>query len=568
MMPRRATRRSVLVSIPFILLIFILTIWPVISIVFASFTTQKYPGMPEFNFTWKNFEGLITYRFYRSLANTLTYTIGKTVFSVALGLLVAWLVARTNLPWKSFFAFAPVLTILLPSSMTTMGLALLLSPKTGLANTALMSLLGLQEPVFNVYSMQGMILSGVLHTFPLNFLIIYPALRAMNPELEESARLAGSAIFSTTLHVTFRLVAPAVLITTILGIIRGLEALTPALFLGIPAGISVLVLDVFESVQRSTPPDYGFANALAVVLLATTGTLMLLYTKATSLASKYVTVTGKHRRFRLIDLGVLRIPVFATLLVFYGFFAVLPISVIFLESLMPFSMPWEWEIFQTLTAKNYVSVIGDSLFPRILSNTLILVVLGSVLCMTLGIAVAYATVRSRLFGKRLINLGATLTVAIPAIVIGLAILWVYVATPLYLTVWIMIIALVVKYIPFAVALTSQSMFQISNELEESSRVCGATWMGTFGRVMFPLLSTSYFSGLIYLMIRAMGELEVVILLRGIGNEVFSTRMWGEWSEGSIPTASVVAITMVSINFVLYLASRLVGRRIEGGFRMA
>lgn len=415
-------------------------------------------------------------------------------------------------------------------------------------------------PPFPIYNMTGLIFVGVLYSFPVSFLLIYPALLGMNPEFEDAAKITGAGFFHTTL-ITFRIISPAIIVAFLLSLIRGVEVMTTALFIGLPAGIHVIATDVFEVVSRQTPPQHGLGAALAVILFFTVAILIVFYRRATSMVSKYVTVTGKTARIQPYKLRKWKYPVLMSITAFYGFFIIFPTALVVFESLMPFGTAYSTKMFNLVTLQNFQYIFSNIRLTHIISNTVLLALLAAIVCSALSILLGYVTIRTKMPGRGLLHIFSTVPLATPGVVLGLALIWLYVGTPIYATLSILVMAVTIKQLPFAMAMTTQNMYQIAPEMEESSRICGSSFSDMLRRIMMPLISPAYFAGLNYIVIRAVGELELVLLLRGTQNEVLTTFLWEEWIDGSFQVASTVAVIMLVLTTSMYTISRLIGRRV-------
>ncbi len=560
------SKRSIIVRLtPLYLIAGFLVIWPMVFLIVSSFSTQKIPGVGTFGFTLSNYDQLINSpTFNKALVNTLTYSISKTILSLVVGTALAWLVARTNIPWKGFIMVATVMPIVVPYTLKAMGWTFLFGPRAGLVNAFFKDYLGWTEPFFNVFTMAGMVLSGAFVTFTLDFLIIYPAVRQMNPELEDASRIAGSGPYTGLLRVTLPMIAPSILIAGILGFVKGVEVLTPALFIGLPGGINVLSSEIYQAIQRTEPANYGYGSSLAVVLLTASVILIALYRRATALQSKYVTITGKAPRPKLIDLGKARYVIMTALIFFYSIGIFVPIILIVIESLLPFSMPYSMEVFSKFSVKNFDYVLNNTRLISTIYNTVTMVLAGAIITLSIALLLGYVAIRTKLPLRGGLHGLAIAPLAMPGIVIGVALIWTFVRTPIYASVYILVIAITIKSLPYGLALSSNTLYQVGSELEESSRICGASWASTFRKIMMPLLRASITFGLIYIMIRNVGELEVVLLLRGSENEVLSTWLWAEWQNGSFRIASALAVITLFVNVLLFTIPKFIER---GGRRV-
>ena len=545
---------------PLLALVFILSGVPLIFLVTNSFNKQPIPGFGEPGFTLEHYAKLASDEFIGPAINTVIYAIAKTAIVISGALTLAWITVRTNVPFKRFIDAIVILPALLPSTMYYVGWGLLLSPR-GSVNRFLQDLLGLGGPPINAYSLGGVIIAGSMHVLPLLYLILRPALINLNPEYEEAARLAGSSSIGTYLRVNLPLLRPAALIATIISFVKGIESFTPFIFLGAPARINSMGTKMVEVMQRQVPPDFGFATAIGVFLVALTAGFLYLYRKATQMTRRYVTITGIAYRPRPMDLGRARYLVGFAVMTLLLLISIPPIFMTVINSFLPFGMPLNLDIFRSMTLAAYTEVFNDPLLFTALGNTVFLLVSASLFIMFLATIITYTSIRTKIPGKSVLYSAAVVPLAVPGVALGLAVLWTYVATPLYGTVFVLIIAATAKLLPNAVAISSQVMHQIGGEIEEVSRVTGASWQFTFGRIILPLSFTAFLPGLSYLMVNMIGELDYVILLRTSQSEVLATMIWSNWVGGYLPIATALGTITLVLGFVAFFIPRVLEGRL-------
>jgi len=543
-----------------LLIVGVITAFPLVFLVQSSFDEQPLPGAGGQGFTLRKFGELFSGKFVKPAINTIVYSVSKTILIVSAGAILSWITVRTNAPLKKLIDGLIVLPLLLPATLYYVGWALLMSPR-GWVNGFLQDWMGLSEPIFSVFSLEGVILAGSAHTLPFAYLLLRPAMIIANPEYEDAARIAGSNLIQTFARVTVPLLLPAILIAAIISLVRGIETFTPFIFLGTPVGVNSLSTQILVSVQRTVPPDYGFASALAVFLVAVTSFLVYFYRRATSMTAKYTTITGKAVSPRLVDLRrfryALSLVVVAILMLLY----IPPIIVTVVNSLLPFGMPLTLDIFRRMSLNAYVDLLGDELFRQALGNTSILLVASSTIAMTIAILTAYVSIRTKLPGRSILYILALLPLTIPGVSLGLAVLWTYVRTPIYGTVLILVLAATAKMLPNAVAISSQVMHQVGHELEESSRILGASWAFTFRRIMIPLVMASLLPGLSYLMVATIGDLDYVLLLRSAENEVLATLVWSNWIAGYLPTTAALGVLSLGFGLGVFFIPRFLEERL-------
>jgi len=264
---------------------------------------------------------------YRLFTNSVKFAVGTSIFSFLLGTLLAWMNERTNTPFKTLFYALAIIPLIIPGILFTVAWILLASPKIGILNLALKGWLGIDDPLFDIYSMGGMIWVDGLHYSPMAFLLMSAAFRSMDPALEESAMMSGANVLQVAYRVTLKLSWPAIFATILILFVRALESFEVPALLGLPVGIQVFTSSIYQAVHRY-PSQIGLASAYAVMLLAITTIGVFFQSRLSSRGSKYATMTGKGYRPRQIDLGPWRWFTASIFVVYFLLIVVLPFSVL------------------------------------------------------------------------------------------------------------------------------------------------------------------------------------------------------------------------------------------------
>src|SRR5215813_10446360 len=267
--------------------------------------------------------------------NSLQFAAGASLFSFALGTALAWMNERTNTPFKTLFFALSIIPLVIPGILFTVAWILLGSPKIGILNLALQDWLGVEKPLFNVYSLWGMIWVDGLHYSPMAFLLMTAAFRAMDPALEESAAMSGANLAQTVWRITLALSWPAVFATLLILFVRALESFEVPALLGMPAGIFVLTSAIYEAIHRY-PSQVGLASAYGVTLLALTSAGVYFQSRLSGAGTRYSTMTGKGFRPRRIDLGGWRYFTAALFVAYFLLIVGLPLFVLVWSSLQKF----------------------------------------------------------------------------------------------------------------------------------------------------------------------------------------------------------------------------------------
>ena len=537
---------------------------PLLVLVFGSFKTVP-PGHPDYLTLRLSLENYIraygSPRFWTATGNSLVFASWVSGLAFIVGTFLAWVTERTNTPLRRLIFILAIVRIIMPGILITISWVLLLSPQIGVVNQLLQSLLGLKGPPFNVYSLAGMIWIETVEVIPLAFLLMAATFRSMDPNLEEASLTCRSGIFTTFRRITLPLALPSVLSVYILLFLRVVDAFEVPAIVGIPAGIRVYSTEIYLN-ATSAPADHGLAGAYAMTLLVLSALLVSLYLRLTRTGAKFVTVTGKAYRPRPFDLRRWKYLTCAlSLLLVFGTFG-LAFLVIVWSSLLPFYQTPSWESLALIGLNNYQELWNYPFALNALKNSTILGMGSATIVMLLAALTAYIVVKTRLPGRGFLDVLAFSPIAIPGMTLAIAVMWVYLTLPipLYGTLWIILLAYVTKYMDVSTRIMSASMKQVSNELEEASLVCRASWRRTFFSILLPLLKPGVMAGWIWVVIHAFRELSVAIMLYYSGTEPISVAIFDLWEGGSYGVLAALGVIVFIIMSALVMASRKLSER--------
>jgi iron(III) transport system permease protein len=528
-----------------LLMVGFITLYPLVMLLFGS--VRDAPPGEAASFTLTAYrEAYTDASTYRVLFNSLMIAGIKTIFAVILGVFFAWVITRTNTPYPRLLETFVTLPFFVPPILTAIAWAMLANPTAGILNRFFMLLFGLDRPLFNIYSYAGIIWHMTHYSTAFVFLLVVGAFRAMDPSLEDASHASGASGLKTFFRVTLPLLFPAIIGAALLTFIRGLESFESALFFGLPAKIFVFTTEIYSSLTHRTPPDYPRAMALAALLMVITFAGVVIQRRL--LAQKtYVTITGKDYRPRLIDLGPWRWVTFGVCTTYFFVALVLPVSQLVLSSFFTIFGLYDLNL---LTLANYRQAFSDLMFWRALRNSLVLSTGGAILCMLLSALIAYIIFKTKFWGKEALDFCSWVPWTLPGMVLALGMLWAYILLPgpimLYGTLWILLIAYLTIGLPIGVRCMSGTIVQISTDLEESSRLCGATWWQTFVKIYLALLRPGFTAGALLLFFVFLRELSASVLLYSPGNEVLAVTILKYWEAGRSEVVSVIALVMLGV----------------------
>ncbi len=544
------------------LILLFLAAYPLAMLLYGSMFTAQ-PGLPG-TFDLGGYARLFTAHNLGILANTVGIALVSTGVSITLAVLLAWILARTDTPYRALLEVLITLPFFIPPFLTAMAWGMLGNPQIGVINEVWRWLTGTDGTIINVYSYFGIIWHMAQYSTVFLFLFIVDAFRAMDPALEESSRMSGASAWSTFFKITFMLMLPVITACWLLSFIRGVEAFESALFFGLPAGIDVVTTEIYKAITQHSVPDYQFATAMSFAILLLMSLLILVRWRLLR-GKNFQTVTGKGYNPRIMRLGPFRWVTFGFCLLFFFLTVVLPIGQLIVGSLFKFFGFYDWNM---LTLEHYHAVFRNGELWRAARNTGFLAVGGATATMVLGSIVAYVTIRTTWKGRRLIELLAWLPWMMPGIVLGLGFLWAFAMLPgpipIYGTIWALFLAYMALGTPISVRIMAGAYGQLSYDIEECSRVHGANWWQTLWRILIALTWPSFAVGWVLAFFGIMRELSASILLYSVGNEVLSVVMLRMWTDGKLEQVCVIGLMMMLLIIVFrWVQHALLNRRING-----
>ncbi len=535
--------------IPCGLALLYLVVPPLAFIIYTSFVPSLDSGI--IGLTFQNFFNIFESlaQFETLLWNSLVFSVGSALWALLFGTVMAWLAERSNAPFRMVTYVAAFVSFAVPGLIKVIGWILLLGPEAGFINLAVKAVTGF-GPIFDIFSMSGMVLvEGFLWT-PIVFLLMATPFRSMDPSLEEAAVVAGSTDWQVFWKVTFPMAMPSVLSVLILTFIRSLEAFEIPALVGLPAGIEVMTTQIYLELSEGYIPEYGNASAYSVLLIGLVGLCLLPYYRVTQHAHRFTTITGKGFQPRRKDLGRWR---WLGGLALLGLPALqlLPLVTLVWASFMPYLIVPSWEALSLFTLNNYVEAFSDDKILRSIMNNLTISIVSATACVGVAFVTAWLVTRTNIKLRWSLDRLTMVPLVFPGIVMGVAILQTYLTVPIpvYGTIWIMVIAFAARYLPYAMRFSHAGLIGIHKELEESATTSGASWGNVARKIMIPLMMPALFAGWIYIFLITIRELSVALLLYSPGSEVISVVIWELWENGAVGTLSAFALG-ISVGTVL------------------
>jgi iron(III) transport system permease protein len=530
--------------------VIVLVVLPLISLAWGSVDSDA-------GLTFTYFERVLSNRLYfQSLTNSLVLGSWTALFSVVIGVTLAWTVARTDLPGRGFVKLTATVSYLSPPFLLAIAYVNLFSPRAGVINAFFHQTLGAVDLTFNIFSMAGLVLVTVPHTFPFVYLLASSALASVDAAYEESAQILGAGKLRAALSITLPLVAPAILAGTLIGFVNAIALFGSQAIVGLPARIFTLPTRIYALFNY--PPEYGLASALSLVFVAITVAALFVQRSALGRRS-YVTLAGKGARLERVRLGGWRWPLFAFGALVFVVAILLPYGSLLAVSL---SKSWGLDFWKNLTLANYDFVLFKyDVTRRAIVNSLLLATEAASFAVLLGAGVGWIDVRTRWRGRRLLDYVSAIPLGLPGIVMAAALIqfWLRMPLALYGTLTILFLAYSARYLPLGVRTANAALRQIDPSLEESAQILGASWGRTMRDITLPLMRTGLFAGWILIFVPAIQELSASILLFSSKSMTLAVAVYNLYENGYIePVAALALLNAAIIGIAIALASRIGG----------
>jgi len=530
-----------------ITLIFVsyLVFGPISMVVKGSFFT----GSPwdVGNFTLQHFADVFTEgKYIKAFYNTLEIGFIAVLIAGILGFAFSWLVSRSDVPCKALIRTANYVPLVFPTFLGAIGWGLLARPRVGLFNVFLVDYFPPNGP-FNIYSVKmiGVILG--LYLVPVAYTLLTATMTNMDSSMEDSARISGASTITMIRTVTFPLMKPAVLASLIYVFIMAVENFGVAMILGRPVRINVLLTQLYVEQVYSTP-TFGGGSVIALLLLLSLTAMSSLYYKTTQASYKYVTVTGKSTRRTLVHLGKFRYVAFSVWVVYFLMCIVLPFGAIVYMSFLPYPDIRAAQY----TLSNYGTVFNMPTLLRAVYNSFAGVSFTAVIALIFAVIITLLVHKTRIPFRKSLDFIASIPISIPGIIMGMGLLffWVGKNVGVYGSIWIVIICLFTHYLPLSVRTVSNSMLQVSSELEEASLVLGAGEGQTMFYILAPLLRKSLVVGFLLIWLYMFRQMGAVAMVYSFGSEMLPVAVMQQWDAGKYNLTAALATIQATIAMVI------------------
>lgn len=507
--------------------------------------------------TLKNYRTFLFDRsVYRALINTFKLAGGSLLLCIFLAIPMAWGVSRTNMPLKKFIRTMVVLTFATPTFLAAIAWITLLGPGAGTANTILKNVFNLKSSPLNIFSMEGMILVHALFLYPFLFFSVTTALENIDPSFEEAGAILGAGKIKVIFTITLPLIAPAIISGGTLVVLECMALFGAPAILGLPARIYTLSTKIYSYFYF--PPRFEMAAAVALPLILIIA-LILLGQRMYLGRRQYITVGGISSQHQEIDLGKFRYLLAGFCLLVIGVGIFLPgLSLLIVSLKKLFGMPFSLSNF---TLNNYYKLLFESLiFKTAVKNSFILSLGASIGALFLAVVLGWVVERTEVKGREIISFLVMICMSFPgiALAVGLVLAFSHRPLALYGTLYLFLIAYIIRGLPITFLYTRSALKQVSKELEEAPRVLGSGWLKSMKDVTVPLISPTLLAAGIIVFVLMFRELSSSIMLYTGGNEIIAVLIYQFSEEGDNGSMAAMAVMVFMFNLILVFFARKLG----------
>jgi iron(III) transport system permease protein len=498
-----------------------------------------------------------------ALLNSFALAIVRTAISVPVALVLTWLVARTDMPGRGAIEVLAWLSIFVPVLPLAFGWILLLDSKFGLVNTLVASISGSKSGVFDIYGFWGITWVHLASTsVAYKVVLLAPAFRRINAATEQAARVCGATAWQTLTRVTLPLLAPAILLVTVISLVLSFESFEVELLLGQPVHLYVYSTRIYDLVNNQ-PSNVGEATAMAVIFLVWLLLLTWLYRRALG-GRSYATVTGREYASRPARLGRWGGIAAALCMGYFMVTLAAPLTLLVVGSVM--RLYGFFNVANPYTVVHWQELFADPAFLSGARNSLTVAALASVVTMLLYSMLAYALTRYRSAVLRMVDTFVWAPWAVPGVLMSLALLWLFLATPLRSVLYGSVVGLAVAFVFRAAPLSTQffktSLMQIGPEVEEAARTCGAAWLRMYWKVVLPLLAPTAVTVGLITFLSAVYDISTPVLLYNAGSRPLSILMLEYSFSGARERGAAIGVLLTVAVMLILLASRSLGYRLS------
>jgi iron(III) transport system permease protein len=550
--PSRAFQVAVTALVAFLVLL------PLLPLAVQAFIDKPlYEAAPRF--TVDAFGRLLASgEFWDVLWNTVKFAVTSTFIAQFFGIAGTILIARTNLPGRRVAGAVFIWPLFVSHLVLAFGWIVGFGP-SGFISGFAAQLFGGEVP-WNLYSLTGLSIAAGTSLAPLTYLYCMSSVKTIDPSLESAARISGCGPLKSLWTITLPLLKPAIWSSATLNFVLAIELLALPLLLGGPVGMQFLTTFLYSHGIEANNPDYSIVAACALLMIGVISLLIVWQTRSMGDSRRYVTVGGKATRQRLLDLGAWRWPLFIMVNLYLGITVWCVLGAVILRSVTTAFSPFV-PFSELLTLDNYRALVEFPEYVRSIKNTVLVAIGGGAVGTALVAATALVSIRSDWFLRKPLQFVALYPRAVPGLLIGIGVFWAVAWVPglkfMQNTIWILMFALLMRHFPTGLGAVTPSVLQISQDLDNSARVGGATWLAAAWHIVLPQLRTSLAACFILMVVHFIKEYASVVFLFGPGSEMLGTTMLTFWVQGEQGAVAALAVLQIALIVVFLALFRLI-----------
>jgi len=512
---------------------------------------------------------------YEPALHSLAIAVGMTAMAMILGSILAWLIVRTNIPWRGFFSTVLIIPYIMPSwTIALAWLTLFKSERFGGTPGLLNAVFGINPPQWIGYGLFPIIISLGIHYIPYTFILLRGALANIDSTLEESAELLEASRFEILRKITFPIVLPALGSAFVLTFSKGLGEFGTQAFLGLPIRYYTLSTRIYSALNNRL---YGEGYVLSLILILVTVATVLVNQRLVGVRKRYTTIGGKGTRRRPVDFGRWRWLITFILAGFIFFFVIGPLLLLGWQTLMRYEGQYG---LSNLTLHYWIGKSDPNLAeaqpgvfrsPFILGaikNSVLLAGMTALISGLIGILIGYAIVRARgtVLSRMIENL-SFMPYMIPGIAFGGIYLSLFARSwgpmpAIYGTFALLVLVCTVKFLPYSSSSCVMAIHQIDPSLEESGAVHGIGWATRFCRIVIPLAKSGILSAMLLTFVITMRVLDIMVLLVTPKTRTMTSIIFRYQSQGFVQHAFAIMLIIAVITLAGHFILRRLGGRVE------
>ncbi|RKX73901.1 MAG: iron ABC transporter permease [Spirochaetes bacterium] len=540
------TSKGDVVIIFSLVLLAVLVVYPLGSLILRAFLSEGEVSLDNFSKVLSTRENFI------ALWHSLFVSIISTILATFLGTVLAWIVARTDIPFRKKIKTGLMMPFLIPPFIAAIAWLQLIGP-AGYINSIYMTVKETWNPLFVIYGKWAVILVMTVSGYPFVYLTTLGGLERMNPSLEEAGQISGAGTFRVMKDITLPMMAPTIGAGAILVFVSRIANFGIPAVMGMPDNYYVLTTKIYRLIDQSfvIPDAQAIATAMSMFLMiiAACG---LLFVKFYLRGKEYTVISGKDVQPKLVKLGKWRYLLFA-----FAFLVILVIVVLPVIAILLTALTRAWGLPPTLdnwTLENFRYVLFDlDMSRRAIRNSIFLALSASTITTLMGAIISYVVVRGKMKSRQLIDFLASIPYSIPGTVfaLGMIIAWnraFWGRLNIYNTIWIILFAYIARYLAYSVRTVGSSLRQVDVSLEEAAWVSGSGWLQSFKDIVLPLIKSGLFASWFLVFMPTLRELTISVLLWSTGNETIGVAVYNLQEGGDVTSSAALAIIMIIVIF--------------------